>query len=63
MTIKTPSEVLSEMSDQDRKILNMILAVEKKYLHESKIKPNSRLEKDVLNEIVLVINGALPDEN
>jgi len=60
---KKPDEVLKKLSTEDQKLLNDILGVEKRYLHIQDIKSNSREEKEVVNELVKIINKAVPDED
>lgn len=56
-----PSEIISSLSDEDQKILNAILKIEKRRLHIDKIKSNSRDEKEIVKEIVEMVDKVVCD--
>ena len=59
----TPNQIIQTLSKEDQKLLNKILAVEKKSLHIQKINSNSRDEKEIVKEIVNAIDGVITDAN
>lgn len=59
----TPNQIIQKLSKEDQKLLNKILAVEKKSLHIQKINSNSRDEKEIVKEIVNAIDGVITDAN
>jgi len=59
----TPNEVIKQLSEPDRDLLNTILGIEKKHLHELKIKPNSKIEKSIIDELQKAVEKAIPDED
>ena len=61
--MNTPNQIIQKLSKEDQKLLNKILAIEKKSLHIQKINANSRDEKEIVKEIVDAINGVLTDAN
>jgi hypothetical protein len=61
--VDTPNQIIQKLSKEDQKLLNKILAVEKKSLHVQKINANSRDEKEIVKEIVNAIDGVLTDAN
>ena len=60
---KKPNEVIELLTGDDKKLLNEVLAIEKKRLHIREIKNNTRNEKEIVSEIVSLINKAVGDEN
>ncbi len=58
-----PSEIISSLADDDRKLLNGILGIEKRRLHIQEIKANQRNEKEIVSEIIAVINEVVNDDN
>lgn len=61
--MKSPKELMDALSPDDKKLLNEILTIERNSLHEVKIKANSKIEKDLVKQITIVIDRAVPDEN
>jgi len=61
--VDTPNQIIQKLSKEDQKLLNKILAVEKKSLHIQKINSNSRDEKEIVKEIVNAIDGVITDAN
>ena len=56
-----PNEIIGALSEEDQKLLNSILKIEKSRLHIEKIKPNSRIEKEIVKEIVGTIDKVVFD--
>lgn len=58
-----PNEIIGALSIDDQKLLNDILGVEKRRLHILDIKRNSRNEKEIVSEVVAIIDKAVSDDN
>lgn len=54
-----PNDIIGALSDEDQKLLNSILIIEKRRLHIENIKSNSRDEKEIVKEIVDAIDKAV----
>ncbi len=63
MEIKAPGEIIKTLSTGDQQLLNKILGIEKQHLHVEEIKKNSRVEKDVVLEIIKCIDEAVTDDH
>jgi len=61
--MKNPTEIISELVAQDQSLLNKVLNIEKRRLHIQKIKNNSREERELVDEIVQIINQEIHDDN
>ena len=57
-----PNEIIKSLSPEDQALLNSILSIEKNRLHIHEIKINSRHEKEIVSEIVSVIDKAVKDD-
>ena len=57
---ETPAQIVGALSAKDKAILDGILKVEKKYLHHKEIKANSRIERDILDELAHILNREVP---
>ncbi len=62
MEIK-PGDIVRTLELKDQELLNNILNVEKRMLHYSEIKSNSREERETVNEIVSLIDKVIEDVN
>jgi len=58
-----PGDIVNSLSKEDQSLLNKVLDVEKRYLHIQEIKKNSRNEKEIVSEIVAVIDKVVGDDN
>ena len=58
-----PGEIIGSLSKEDQELLNDVLSVEKRRLHITEIKANSRDEKEIVSEIVKIIDKAISDDN
>lgn len=58
-----PNEIIGSLLEEDQKLLNGILSIEKRRLHIREIKNNTRNEKEIVSEIVAAIDKAVEDEN
>ena len=58
-----PNEIINSLSEEDQHLLNEVLGVEKRHLHIQEIKKNSRSEKEIVLEIVKIIDKAISDDN
>lgn len=58
-----PSEIIASLSKEDQELLNAILKIEKSRLHIEKIKPGTRDEREIVKEIVDIIDKAVSNVN
>ena len=58
-----PGDIVRSLDSKDQKLLSDILSVEKRMLHYSEIKTNSREEKEVIEGIISLINKVVEDVN
>ena len=58
-----PSDIVKGLSKKDQALLNAILQIEKQHLHFQEIKTNSRVEKEIVGEIVKLFDKAVSDDN
>lgn len=58
-----PSEILKSLSSIDQKIINDILSIERSRLHIDEIRKGSREEKEIVSEIVSIIDKAVKNDN
>ena len=58
-----PGDIVKSLSKDDEALLGEVLRVEKRNLHIQEIKKNSRNEKEIVAEIVAIINKAVGDDN
>jgi hypothetical protein len=56
-----PSDVIKVLSTQDRVLLNKILNEERDVLHHEVI--SNRVEKDIVNKIIKLIDRDISDDN
>lgn len=61
--MKNPTEIIRGLVAHDQSLLNKILGTEKRRLHIQKIKNNSREEREIVDEIVKIINKEINDDN
>ena len=59
--MEPPNQIIGSLDKRDQDLLNGILAVEKKRLHILKIKPNSRDEKEIVSDLIRIIDEAIKD--
>lgn len=57
-----PNEIINSLSPEDQGLLNSILSIEKSRLHIHEVKKNSRTEKEIVSEIVSVIDKVVKDD-
>jgi hypothetical protein len=58
-----PGDIIRSLNSKDQKLLNEIFNVEKRMLHHSEIKPNSGVEKEIIDNIVKLIDMEVEDVN
>ena len=56
-----PNDIIQSLSEKERRILNAVLEVERRNLHIDKIRRNSSTEKEIISNIMSVINKATDD--
>ena len=52
-----------DLSGEDQKLLSQILGIEKNNLHHPEIKAGSRIEKDIISDIMNAIEKAVESED
>lgn len=60
---KLPNQIIGGLDGEDQGLLKGILSIEKKRLHIQKIKINSRDEKEIVKEIIKIIDEVVIDDN
>ena len=58
-----PNQIIGSLSKEDQQLINNVLAIEKRRLHIREIKKNTRNEKEIVSEIIDVINRAVENDN
>jgi len=56
-----PNDIIQSLSKSEQRVLNAVLEIEKRNLHIDEIKRNSRTEKEIISNIINVINKAVDD--
>ena len=57
--MESPDQIMKKLDEGDRGILNKILIVERGKMHVQNIKANSRDEKEIVKDIVKIIDEAV----
>lgn len=58
-----PNEIIGSLTKNDQKLLNDVLGVEKRRLHIQEIKRNTRIEKEIVSDIISIVNKAISDDH
>lgn len=58
-----PKEIFGSLSKDNQKLLNDVLGVEKRRLHILEIKQNTKNEKEIISEILAIIDRTVTDDN
>jgi len=58
-----PAELMNSLSVEDQKILNGVLAVEKRYLVHQDLKAGSSVDKDIVSAITNIIDKVVTCDN